>query len=216
MASLKTNYKNDILDTSENTNRIFDLVDQNGQVVLANLSLVDKTVYSQVGDNFGANDINSTNTKVNSHETSISQINSNLTANAKKFNFTYDSTKQKYGYTIDNEFHPFSKGAVLIGTYSSDATIDVSAYGLTSASQFLAVCDTDTNTSAEWGNGQEGNFGMGWLHAQAKYIAPTKSLSGSTLSLTVGKMTYSSQAPSGSGTATKKLPTTLYYVGDIS
>ena len=160
-------------------------------------------------------DIEDIQNNVESIRTSINTIQSNLTANSKKFKFAYSSSKGKYGYEINGQFYPFSNGAVLIGTYSSDTTINVSAYGATSSSQFLAVCDTDTNTSAEWGSGKEGNFGMGWLHAQAKYIAPTKSLSGSTLSLTVGKMTYSSQAPSGSGTATKKLPTSVYYVGDI-
>lgn len=154
-------------------------------------------------------------TNVRNLQTGVEGLENELTANSKKFQFAYDSTKRKYGYTIDDVFYPFSKGAVLIGTYSSDTTINVSAYGAESANQFLAVCDTNSSVSNEWGNGQEGSYGMGWVHASANYIAPTISLSGNTLTLTVGKYYYQASAPSGSGNRTTNLSTKLYYVGDI-
>ena len=148
-------------------------------------------------------------------EIKTASLESNLTANNKSFKFDYDSTKQKYGYTVDGVFYPFRKGAILVGTYSADTTIDVSDLGAESANQFLAVCDTSSNVSNEWGNGQEGSYGMGWVHASANYTAPTKSLSGNTLTLTVGKYYYQASAPSGGGNRTTNLSTKLYYVGDI-
>ena len=61
MADLRTNYKDDILDTSQNTKRKYDLIEnQDGTY-----SLDDETVYTQEGDSFGASDINATNTAVN-------------------------------------------------------------------------------------------------------------------------------------------------------
>ena len=67
MADLKTNYKDDVLNTSVNEKRRFNMIqNQDGTV-----SFEDVTEYSQVGDSFGAADINATNKAVN-------EANSNL------------------------------------------------------------------------------------------------------------------------------------------
>jgi glucose-6-phosphate isomerase len=71
MADLRTDYQDDVLDASENTARVYDLVDSNGNVVLAGVHLEDKTVYTTEGDDYGAADINNQNTKIN-------QINADL------------------------------------------------------------------------------------------------------------------------------------------
>ena len=68
MADLKTNYKDDVLDTSKNTKRKYNTI-QNSD---GTISLEDVTEYTQKGDDFGAADINATNAKVN-------EVNSNLT-----------------------------------------------------------------------------------------------------------------------------------------
>ena len=65
MSDLRTDYKDDVLDVSANTKRIFNLVDQDGNVVVANVSIQDITKYTQEGDTFGAADINATNEAVN-------------------------------------------------------------------------------------------------------------------------------------------------------
>ena len=63
--ALRENYKDYVLDTSKNTKRVYDIVDENGSIVQSNVSLVDKSVYIENGDNFGAKDINATNQAVN-------------------------------------------------------------------------------------------------------------------------------------------------------
>lgn len=61
MGLLKTDYKNDVLDLAVNPDRKFQPVD-NGD---GTFSYNDVTTYSQVGDAFGANDINATNLAIN-------------------------------------------------------------------------------------------------------------------------------------------------------
>jgi len=82
MADLRTDYQDDVLDASENTARVYDLVDSNGKVVLAGVHLEDKTVYKTKGDDYGAADINTQNTKIN-------QINASLSGKANSLDVTF-------------------------------------------------------------------------------------------------------------------------------
>lgn len=59
MEVLKTNYKDDII--ASGTNRKYAQTSNSDGTI----SLTDKTTYSQVGDTFGANDINKTNKAIN-------------------------------------------------------------------------------------------------------------------------------------------------------
>jgi hypothetical protein len=61
MAGLKTDYKDDVLDTTQNTKRKYQMIDNGDGTV----SFEDVTEYLQQGDNFGADDINDTNEEVN-------------------------------------------------------------------------------------------------------------------------------------------------------
>lgn len=61
MATLPTNFKDDILDTSVNTRRRYRMYENTDGTI----ELEDVTEYSQVGDEFGAGQINATNTEVN-------------------------------------------------------------------------------------------------------------------------------------------------------
>lgn len=61
MSSLKTDYQNSILDTTKNTKQKFKMIQNDDGTV----SFEDVTDYSQVGDDFGAGDINTTNKAVN-------------------------------------------------------------------------------------------------------------------------------------------------------
>ena len=51
-------YKDQILDTSVNEKRVYNIVDSDGNIVAENVSLEDKTVYSQEGTEFGAQEVN--------------------------------------------------------------------------------------------------------------------------------------------------------------
>lgn len=61
MAELKTTYTDDILDESANELRKYKMISNDDGTV----SFIDVTEYSQVGDSFGAGDINLTNAEVN-------------------------------------------------------------------------------------------------------------------------------------------------------
>ena len=59
--ALKTDYKDDILDTSVNTKRKYRQIDNED----GTFSLEDETEYTQEGDSFGAADINKINVELN-------------------------------------------------------------------------------------------------------------------------------------------------------
>ena len=61
---LSTDYVDDVLDTADNTERIFNIV-QNGSIIEEKVSLQDVTKYLIQGTNFGASDINKTNQTIN-------------------------------------------------------------------------------------------------------------------------------------------------------
>lgn len=67
---LKTDYKNDELDTSTNEKRKYNMINNDDGTV----SLEDVTTYTQTGDVFGAQDINATNEIVNEHDTAITDL----------------------------------------------------------------------------------------------------------------------------------------------
>lgn len=61
MADLKTNYVDDVLDTTKNQVRKYQQIQNDDGTV----SFVDVTEYTQVGTSFGAKDINDTNAAIN-------------------------------------------------------------------------------------------------------------------------------------------------------
>lgn len=75
MADLKTNYKDDVLDTSKNTKRKYKMI-QNAD---GTVSFEDVTVYKQEGDSFGGADINATNEFCNSlNQSKLSSISGSM------------------------------------------------------------------------------------------------------------------------------------------
>ena len=107
---LRTDYTNDILDTSKNTERKYNIKNSNGTIVEENVTFEDVTEYEQEGSRFGASDINATNTKVN-------ELDSNLiNSNGESFRFGYQDGKR--GYLINEEgadtFYPFKSTDIYI------------------------------------------------------------------------------------------------------
>lgn len=98
--ALKTNYKDDVLDLTQNANRKFqEIENQDGSI-----SFNDVTVYEEIGDTYGATDINETNTVVNSHNSAL-QVGTNET---DLIRFAKDGSGN-YGYKkVGSEaFYPF-------------------------------------------------------------------------------------------------------------
>ena len=70
--ALRTDYKDDILDTSVNKKRVYNLIDQSGNVVMSGLSLEDVTVYSQNGDELSSSAVNEAFNNINNLLTILS------------------------------------------------------------------------------------------------------------------------------------------------
>ena len=75
MSALPTNYVDAVLDATANTRRKYNLI-ENGD---GTVSLEEVTTYTRVGSNFGASDINNTNSKVNTLESGLNTANENIT-----------------------------------------------------------------------------------------------------------------------------------------
>lgn len=131
--ALKTDYKDDIFSGDRKYAQI-----DNGD---GTVSFTDETEYDQVGDSFGATQINEINGKINSIDTSIGTINTNisnintsinnlnseLTASGTKFYFDYKNGK--WGWNSSpargaGTFHPFKQYSAA-GSYSIDALFHV-------------------------------------------------------------------------------------------
>ena len=85
MADLRTNYVDDILDTSTNERRKYRMITNDDGTV----SFVDVTDYSQIGDSFGSNDLNAITNAVNSNSGTIEQLRANLDTVNNKLNNAY-------------------------------------------------------------------------------------------------------------------------------
>lgn len=215
MSDLKTDYVDDVLDTSQNTRRKYNVINNPDGTI----SLEDVTEYITEGDNFGAEDINETNGAVN-------QLNTDLTDKVSGFTDTtysavtglaYDRTNKKLGLKVGADtVIPFSGGAKLVGTYTDNATINVSSYGATSVNQFVCAFTGSSKEVTNGGNSFEGSGAVyGW--AKSIFTPPSLRLDGNYLSLTIG----TAVAQGGGGawpthTATIKMPIKIYYVGDVS
>ena len=88
--ALKTDYVDAVLDTSENTERVFDILDSNGNVIYSNVHLEEKTVYDTVGSPFGALDTNAITKALTDETADVS------------FQFGIDGNGD-YGYIKDGE-----------------------------------------------------------------------------------------------------------------
>ena len=135
MATLPTNFQDDVLDVTQNENRKYNMIqNQDGTV-----SFEDVTEYVQQGSQFGAQNVNAQNTEINA-------LNSNLTTNNGTndvpFRFGYDLATGKYGYILNeggaDTVHPFKSGSKVakVTVYA-----DASGYG---------VRVNDSNTVAYW------------------------------------------------------------------
>lgn len=138
-------------------------------------------------------------------------INNNLTAeDGLEFKFRKDANGKR-GYLDENgDFCPFSSGAVKIGTYSSNTTIDVSAYSPTSVNQFKAVAKANTG-SVTYGDNLSEARGL-----QLTFTPPSLSLSDNQLSVTIGNVYGRIYDWWGGtrGTHSIRIACDVYYVGD--
>lgn len=94
MADLKTNYVDDVLDTTKNQLRKYQQIQNDDGTV----SFVDVTEYTQVGTSFGAKDINDTNAAINDVNGKLEQ---KISFNIKEYIFSVVASSEPTIKTID-------------------------------------------------------------------------------------------------------------------
>ena len=112
MADLKTNYKDDVLDTSKNEKRKFRMIQNDDGTV----SFDDATEYTQQGDAFGAADINATNAKINEQNQSLANI---PIFRCGRIRVSYDSPQYLKANVVFNKEMPSYDYSVAIGIDSN-------------------------------------------------------------------------------------------------
>lgn len=188
MSDLKTDYRDDVLDVSANAKRIFNLVDQDGKIVVANVSIQDITKYTQEGDSFGAADINATNEAVNGKLDGSSTVDPML---ATEEGFAADAYQTKLQF--EECFQSVSNGKALVAsaitgkgvTTASDAAFSTMANNINNIKDVAnntpgtAVASVLTKGYTAWVNG---------VKITGTRPAPVKSLSGSfTIDMSKGQ-----------------------------
>ena len=104
MSDLRTDYADDILTGAMEGKRRYNIVASDGTIVASNVYLQDMTSYEQVGDDYGADDINATNEAVNQINSALNKGSVYVTADGVKNHTTLlnelfgliDSTKIRY------------------------------------------------------------------------------------------------------------------------
>lgn len=121
MADLKTDYKDDVLDTTQNTKRKYQMIDNGDGTV----SFEDVTEYLQQGDSFGADDINDTNEEVNI-------INDNLDHVVYDLNVDNSITIVKETTTFPHTYTPTTDGMLIcrriVGTSAMASCITINGF----------------------------------------------------------------------------------------
>lgn len=123
MADLRTDYKDDLLDTSVNTQRNYRMITNDDGTV----SFVDETVYTQNGDTFGASEVNQIHAAVNLVNESLTLDYSNMSPDVQDVRTLLQLLGERfyppldYIYNLGNQYEDVTGGWTADGyTYSSD------------------------------------------------------------------------------------------------
>lgn len=155
--------------------------------------------------------------KTNQQSTAISNLNGNLTA-SDNLKFQFAKSGNSYGYKdASNNFVPFKNGAVLVGEYSSNTTVNVSAYSPTSANQFVLVPSSEAQNfnALDYQNGRS----IYKIQANFYFYLGTLTLNGDNLSVTLPKVKAVAYGINSGGTVAMTtttegyIPCKLYYIG---
>ena len=121
MADLKTNYVDDVLDTSVNEKRKYNMI-QNAD---GTVSFVDVTTYTQNGDSFGAKDVNDTNTAVNELNNNLSNLpTATLSSGSTSVTIADTSIKENGLIDIYTDVYGLNPTSVVVANGSVTLTFD--------------------------------------------------------------------------------------------
>lgn len=132
--ALKTDYKDDILDTSVNEKRKFNMITNSDGTV----SFEDVTTYSQVGDSFGAGDINETNL-------AIEDVNANLKNGILSYNPDTDYFGMNFNGTWKDILFAGLQARYLYNQGNEIVSWVTSGYTLSSATTLVSGVKNSTN-----------------------------------------------------------------------
>lgn len=148
MTDLRTDYKDDVLDTTVNTQRKYQMTNNEDGTV----SFTDVTQYTQVGDSFGALDVNAMNGAIAENAGAIEELNGELKAGAFK-EVLNNVTKGALGYVANTAQNLIPTIATIAfwdgahsGTNSNLAYCNKGAFGA------AAVKNVDTTPTASSAN----------------------------------------------------------------
>ena len=116
--ALRTDYKDDILDTSVNEKRKYNLITNSDGTV----SLEDMTEYSQFGDSFGGADINRTNGEIN--RISYVEVEGTLLAGATTITLTSSTITTDSKFDFYTSIFGVNPTAVTVSNGSITLTFD--------------------------------------------------------------------------------------------
>lgn len=190
-----------------------------------NLNKMDKGIYDATEEINNRQPKTDSNLQTNSKQTTgaINELNTGkiekmtgVTGYQKVDVLGYNPTTKKLGMKVngaDTVINFSSFGAKLVGTYSSNTSINVSSLNATSASQFLLVPYTSQNASVGYAQGPY--YGVG---SKCEFTPGSLSLSGNTLSITLPKAsgTWVINGYESQGSAQITVACKLYFVGEIS
>lgn len=92
---LKTDYKDDVLATSQQGKRTFNIVGKNGEILFEDVHIEDTSRYLQVGDEYGGEVINETNEYVNQMDDKLDELIEFMDNGVKAEDVTYNDSNVK-------------------------------------------------------------------------------------------------------------------------
>lgn len=144
MADLKTNYVDDVLDTTKNQLRKYQQIQNDDGTV----SFVDVTEYKQVGTSFGAKDINDTNAAINDVNGKLSKM------EIIELTVTTGSGDSAGVAGVSKSMYPTAKAIIPLG-YDATLGYRVGCFKVSTDHIFFAIQDA---VKGSWANAKTITF----------------------------------------------------------
>lgn len=144
MADLKTNYVDDVLDTTKNQLRKYQQIQNDDGTV----SFVDVTEYTQVGTSFGAKDINDTNAAINDVNGKLSKM------EIIELTVTTGSGDSAGVAGVSKSMYPTAKAIIPLG-YDATLGYRVGCFKVSTDHIFFAIQDA---VKGSWANAKTITF----------------------------------------------------------
>ena len=148
MADLKTNYVDDVLDSSKNQLRKYQQIQNDDGTV----SFVDVTEYSTTGTSFGAKDINDTNAAVNELNESLKSLGFSRVAASSDKIVVFANTNKRTVISLSDKTEEIAFCCVSkVSAYGgSDNFLTNCGIAVDSANKYMASLDLTSNVAGTY------------------------------------------------------------------